>query len=280
VGQPLDAKSVALRVGLYIFFYWVTLLAVSHLLVGLAGYLVGGSVGTLVAAFTANLLTVRIYEQRDWRDIGLRGGRASAVNLAWGLAGGGAMALVVLGGPLLAGMARLEPAAGAPDLASAALLAAMLLAGSAGEEMCFRGYAFQLLIRRMGPFSTIFPVGAAFALLHGGNPYSTWHALLNTAGFGILFGVAFWRSRDIWLPIGLHYGWNLVLPLFGANVSGFTMKLTAYEMRWNAGPLWSGGDYGPEASLLTSGAFVLLAVFVWKAPIRRQVAPLLEGAPE
>ena len=47
--------------------------------------------------------------------------------------------------------------------------------------------------------------------------------------FGVLFGYAYLRTSALWLPIGLHFGWNVVLPLFGANLSGFTMGVTGYS---------------------------------------------------
>ena len=93
-----------------------------------------------------------------------------------------------------------------------------------------------------------------------------------TAGFGVLFGYAWMRSRDLWLPIGLHFGWNFTLPLFGVNISGLRIRVTGYELSWTAGELWSGGTYGPEASVLTLGVLVLLFVYLWKAPIRRQIS--------
>jgi uncharacterized protein len=92
-----------------------------------------------------------------------------------------------------------------------------------------------------------------------------------------LFGYAFLRSGDLWLPIGLHFGWNFTLPLFGVNVSGLTMKLTAVQMEWTVGPLWSGGEYGPEASVLTSVVLVGLSLYLWKAPVRFQEPRLLVG---
>jgi membrane protease YdiL (CAAX protease family) len=120
----------------------------------------------------------------------------------------------------------------------------------------------------------VLPVGILFALLHGSNPSVTNLALANTAGFGILFGYAYLRSRDLWLPIGLHFGWNFTVPLFGENLSGLRMNVTGYEMSWTAGRVWSGGEYGPEASILTSAVLVVLFVFLWKAPVRRQASPL------
>jgi hypothetical protein len=152
----------------------------------------------------------------------------------------------------------------------------LLLFGSAGEELLFRGFGFQVLLRALGGWTTIVPVGVIFAVLHGGNPNASWLGLANTAGFGILFGYAVLRSHDIWLPIGLHFGWNFTLPLFGVNVSGLTIRLTGFTMRWSAGAIWSGGKYGPEASILTSAVMFLLFAYLWKAPIRRQPSVLLD----
>jgi hypothetical protein len=47
-------------------------------------------------------------------------------------------------------------------------------------------------------------------------------------------------------------------------------------MEWTAGVLWSGGAYGPEASLLTSLVFAGLFLYIWKAPFARQFSPLLD----
>src|SRR5205823_9073385 len=152
----------------------------------------------------------------------------------------------------------------------------LLALGAAGEELFFRGYGFQMLLASAGPYATIVPVGVVFGLLHGGNPHASWFGIgmVNTAGFGVLFGYAYLRSRDLWLPLGLHFGWNFTLPLFGVNLSGLRMKVTGYDMSWTAGDLWSGGDYGPEASVLTTLVLVALFVFIWKAPVRRQPSPM------
>jgi membrane protease YdiL (CAAX protease family) len=120
------------------------------------------------------------------------------------------------------------------------------------------------------------PTAVLFGLLHSNNPDATTLSTLNTKGWGVVLGVAVLRSGDLWLAIGLHYGWNLVLPLFGVDVSGFkVVGTTGYAMRWSVGDLWSGGAYGPEGGLLTSIVLVPLAVYLWRAPIRGQKLPLL-----
>jgi membrane protease YdiL (CAAX protease family) len=210
-------------------------------------------------------------------DVGLRWERASWYNLLMGVGAGAGMAALVLVPPLLTGAARLERVPEWLSVPGILFVTLLLLAGSAGEELMFRGYGLQLLIQRIGPFTAILPISMIFALMHGGNPHATYLAIVNTAGFGALFGYALMRSGGLWLPIGLHFGWNVTLPLFGVNVSGFTMQMTPFQMVWNTGIYWSGGEYGPEGSVLTSIGLVVLGVFLWKAPIRQQQAPLLDS---
>jgi hypothetical protein len=273
-----DPLRTAIQVTVYVALYFATAYFLfGPLLLWIGGYLTGTIATGFLAAVFANWLALRIYEDRPIGDAGLWLNRASADNLLLGLAGGAGSACLVLAPPLLVGAARIvSTPAEQPSAAAIVYLVFLLAAGAAGEELFFRGYGFQLLLARCGPYATILPVGVVFALLHSGNPNATWFGIANTAGFGILFGYAFLRSRDLWLPIGLHFGWNFALPLFGVNISGLRMKVTGYEMSWTAGHLWSGGEYGPEASLLASVVLFVLAVYLWKAPIRRQPSPLTD----
>jgi uncharacterized protein len=183
----------------------------------------------------------------------------------------------VLAPPLLLGVATISGKPGVPaEPGTVAFVSLCLLVGAAGEEILFRGFAFQLLVGSAGAWATIVPVAVLFAAVHAANPGASSIGLVNTAGFGVVFGYAFLRSRDLWLPIGLHFGWNVSLPLFGVPVSGLTMNVTGYEMKWFAGDLWSGGSYGPEASILSTVVMLGLAGYLYKAPIRRQPSPLID----
>lgn len=272
-----DPLRVSLQLGLYIFFYILVLtgFAISGLATVL-GLFAGSALGVFIAGVATNILTLRIYEGRKLADIGFHWNPTSAHNLAWGLAGGIASALVVLVSPLAVRAASLQPGGDQAHWRIFAWVVVMLIFGAAGEEVLFRGYGFQVLLRSIGPFAAILPVGVLFGVLHAFNPHPSIVGVVNTAGFGILFGYAFLRSRDLWLPFGLHFGWNFTLPLFGANVSGIRIGVTGYEMHWNAGNLWSGGEYGPEASVLCTGVLLALFAFIWRAPIRPQRNLLLD----
>ena len=272
-----NLAALALRVGVYVVLYILGALLLTPLFAWVGGFFAGITLSAFLSAALANSLAMRIWENRHLAGVGFQWTGATLRNLGWGLVGGAGSASLALCPALLAGAARLAPAPqNDASLPGFAFITILLVFGAAGEEMLFRGYGFQVLLRAFGPWTTILPVAAVFAALHGRNPGVTPLALANTAGFGILFGYAFLRSHDLWLPIGLHFGWNFTLPLFGVNVSGFTMRLTNYSIQWRAGMLWSGGDYGPEASVLTSIALVALGVFLWKAPIGKQRAVLLD----
>ena len=273
-----DPLRLAIRVTVFVVvFYGLGWFLLDPLLRWLAGNLAGPTVAVLISAVFATWLSLRIYEDIPVFAVGLWWNRASAQNLKLGLLGGLGAAAVALVPPLLTGAAHIV-GVHSPEPGAIVFAALCVAAGSVGEEMFFRGYGFQLLFANLGPWATILPVGLVFGWMHSANPDASPLGLINTAGFGVLFGYAYFRSRDLWLPIGLHFGWNFTLPLFGANLSGITIfkEITGHEMVWRAGVLWSGGGYGPEASILTSAALVPLFVYIWKAPIRRQTSPLTD----
>ena len=273
--------GLALRVGVYVFLVIIGLTAFSWALSATGSFLVQAALGGFLTAAAANALTMRFFERANLVGIGLAWNRASIRNLLMGLGGGAGSACLVLGGPVIVGLARFQAVTGAePHARTFVFVMFVLLFGANGEEMLFRGYAFQALIAVLGPFATILPMGILFGLMHASNLGVTTIGIVNTSLWGILLGYAFVRSGDLWLPIGLHLGWNWVLPVFGVNLSGFTMDVTGYALDWKIGPLWSGGAYGPEGGLLTSGVVVLLFVYLWKAPVQPQTPFLLRGSEE
>ena len=275
VQTPNTRLGVIIRVVFFMAMVIVGLQLLPLVLHGIFGQVVAGTIGLFGAGLFANLVTMRIFDRRSLAEIGLGTGHGASRNFALGvLLGGGSAALMLLA-PLLAGTGHLVTRQNSNfSWASLVFYLAILLFGAAGEEMMFRGYAFQLLIEKLGPFATVLPVGVLFGFAHLGNPNATKLSAFNTILWGILLGYSFLRSRDLWLPIGLHYSWNAVLPLFGVNLSGLTIDVTRYSYQWDLGALWSGGAYGPEGGLLTTIFVILLFFVLAKAPVLPQVAAI------
>ena len=150
------------------------------------------ALSTFAAAGVANAIVLRIYERGQLADIGLGWTAASRRNLALGVLGGGGAGMLVLLGPVVLRAADLEPATDShfywPSLL---LVSIVLLFGAVGEEMLFRGYGFQVLVKAIGPFATILPSAVLFGLAHSQNLHFSWLALLNTFLWGVVLGYAF-----------------------------------------------------------------------------------------
>ncbi len=125
------------------------------------------------------------------------------------------------------------------------------------EEVAFRGYPFQRLVEGAGPVWALIILNGLFGVVHLGNPHASFWGFLNTVAIGIVLGVAYLRTRALWLPWGIHFGWNAMLGVaFGLPVSG-TLQFQTVVAGTAEGPVWlTGGGYGIEASV--TGAIVIL----------------------
>jgi uncharacterized protein len=140
---------------------------------------------------------------------------------------------------------------------------ALLAFGAMSEEVAFRGYPFQRLIEAIGIAPALIFVSLLFGGLHASNPHATVWGVLNTALFGVLASIAYLRTRALWLPWGVHFGWNLTLGLvLGLPVSGLSL-FSVLGRTTVSGPTWlTGGDYGIEGSATGTAAMVLGIVVV------------------
>jgi membrane protease YdiL (CAAX protease family) len=276
-----DPVQPLLQTGVYVLFAGTAVFFLGWVFFNIFNLLLGSILSVLAAALVGNFLCLRIFEDKGFEALGMPLNRGGAYNTAAGLGLGFAAAILVLLALLLTHQAREVPAvvsAASPAVnwREELFVPFILLIGAVGEEILFRGFGFQVLLREFGVWAAILPTGLLFGLAHGPNPHATWLAFVNTAGFGVLFCYAFVKSHDIWFPIGMHYGWNFMLLMFGADISGIKIRITGYEIVWNTTPLWSGGEYGPEAGVLTSIVLVLLALAVWKMRLVRQQAYLVD----
>lgn len=137
---------------------------------------------------------------------------------------------------------------------------------AAAEEALFRGYPFQALVQGAGPVAATLLSSIAFSLVHYINPGVGWFALFNIFLAGVLFCVAYLRTRSLWLPTAVHLGWNWAMAsVFALPVSGLA-ELRPELYRANVpGAEWAtGGEFGPEGGVAATLAFLLaLALVIW-----------------
>ena len=137
--------------------------------------------------------------------------------------------------------------------------------------MLFRGYILQTFIRSDLALFGVLLTSTLFATVHNANPSATTLSWINTFIAGIWFAVAYLKTRDLWLPTGLHLAWNWTQgSIFGVEVSGLKEIVKAPLMRESdAGPAWlTGGDYGIEGGVVTTVALVVSTVAIWLVPYK------------
>ncbi len=165
---------------------------------------------------------------------------------------------------------------------------ALFLCIAVFQETAVRGCIFQTLECHYGSGIALIASSLFFGLLHLGSPVeglSTAQWLIGPLFLsfetGLLFSAAYLLTRRLWLPIGLHWGWNF----FETSIYG-TANSGAWENDPNTlfaghvhGPfLATGGAFGPEASLI--GLFVgsYAGILLLRLAIRKgqwRTAPLL-----
>lgn len=131
------------------------------------------------------------------------------------------------------------------------------------EELLSRGYHLQTLASGLNLFWGVLISSAVFGLLHLGNPNATW---LSAAGIflaGLFLAFGYLTTRQLWLPIGLHIGWNFFEGVgFGFPVSGLDIYRLA-RITVSGPNLWTGGAFGPEAGLVVLPGLLVGAALVY-----------------
>ncbi|MFE5138885.1 CPBP family intramembrane glutamic endopeptidase [Streptomyces fagopyri] len=120
------------------------------------------------------------------------------------------------------------------------------------EELLFRGIIFRLVEQLVGTRGVLAISGLLFGGLHLVNSGATvWGGLAIAVEAGLMLGAAYAATRTLWLPIGLHFGWNFAESgIFGTTVSGNDGTPAGLLHGVLSGPAAvTGGTFGPEASI-------------------------------
>lgn len=125
------------------------------------------------------------------------------------------------------------------------------------EELLSRGYHLQTIASGLNLFWGVIISSAIFGALHLANPGASWISTTGIFLAGLFFAYGYIRTRQLWLPMGMHLGWNFFEGVgFGFPVSGLDIyALTRIDVH---GPeIWTGGPFGPEAGLIVIPALIL-----------------------
>lgn len=216
-----------------------------------------------VVALVVGWLCAKFLEKLPFSSLGASFAKGWLAHLASGLAVGAVTFLVAIIVVVASGSMSFSFNAASTGQAIAATLASTFViftVGAASEEALFRGYLLQTFDRSDLKWFGVAMTSLLFAFAHNANPGANPLALVNTLIAGVWFAVAYFKTRDLWFPFGIHLAWNwLQGPVFGITVSGITGFAPDPLLRANdVGPAWlTGANYGIEGGVACTLALIL-----------------------
>lgn len=138
------------------------------------------------------------------------------------------------------------------------------------EEVIVRGIIFRFLEQFAGSWFALAFSSALFGIGHWFNPNAT---LLTSIAIaiegGVLLGGAYMLTRNLWLAIGLHAGWNFTQGfIWDVPVSGFATD-GLVEAQPAGSVLISGGAFGMEGSVIGFAVASVVGVWLVALAVRR-----------
>jgi membrane protease YdiL (CAAX protease family) len=127
------------------------------------------------------------------------------------------------------------------------------------EEWLVHGYLFERVRGGAGAPRAVLVTAMAFAIFHVSGPGGGFVAAINGLLFGIGLGLLRLLTGGIETGVGFRVGWTVVLGLvLGGRVEGYPLPALLRAGTESLDPRLGGGEYGPEASVVATVAFLVL----------------------
>jgi membrane protease YdiL (CAAX protease family) len=223
-------------------------------------YLYSGLLVSSLVTYLLVLLFRRIADRKTVDSLGL-GWRGYAAHAVTGFFLG--PVLIGIGTLLLIAVKSLEWIDISTDATGIFLTLGMMVIIAFAEELAFRGYILNNLMESMNKWIALLISAVVFSLFHSNNPAIGIIPLANLFLGGLLLGINYIYTRNLWFGILFHFTWNFYQGgLLGYDVSG--LPLESFLQHERTGNDWlSGGAFGFEGSVactfLTIVATILLA---------------------
>ncbi|BAV08414.1 hypothetical protein SAMN05421788_112222 [Filimonas lacunae] len=130
------------------------------------------------------------------------------------------------------------------------------------EEIVGRGYILRNLMQSLPPMYALVISALIFSLLHLPNPTIGILPLVNLFALGLLLGINFIYTQNLWFGIFLHFSWNLVQgPLLGYSVSGISVN-SVLQQSLDGSDIITGGSFGFEGSVVALATVIGVTFWV------------------
>jgi len=137
--------------------------------------------------------------------------------------------------------------------------------GMLALQIAFRGYPFQCAIRAIGELPAALMLSVLYGIFNAWLPGASRVSMAVNIALGLLLAMAYLRTRALWLPWGLQFGWVASRALlFGLPVNGISSHSPVVQGDPLAAIGISGGDFGLDGSWVAFAAILLATPFVYR----------------
>ena len=217
----------------------------------------------------AIVLFWKLFQKKTVRDLGFTG---KPVSYLTGALIGAALVVLSTVAVVLAGAISFNGVFANIDTPMVALMLICFVLQGAMEEILCRGIVHQLLIKKTSVPVTIGVSAALFTIPHlsgmsEGSPEIVAVAIANLILISVIFSLLTLRFKSIWAACGLHSIWNYILySILGLNLSGIDGRVASvFDMQSVGSNILNGGEYGIEASIITTAVLAVSAVLLFVA---------------
>jgi membrane protease YdiL (CAAX protease family) len=146
------------------------------------------------------------------------------------------------------------------SLAAIFVAAGYHLATGACEELAWRGFAFDSLIRAIGFWPSQLVVAIVAACFHVVCGWTWSVALISTTAGSVLFGLVFYRWRSLPAAVGVHLAWNWTRDLlFGPATAASVLTARGTET-------WTGTQWSIAQGILVAVTLVACLLLAMRLP--------------
>ena len=144
------------------------------------------------------------------------------------------------------------------------------------EEVIFRGYLLQSLGRVFSDPLAVLLASLIYVVPYFGvfsvSPAQPILFYLGLFALGLVLATAYYISQSLWLPIGIHFSWNLTEHLLG--FTGRTGETAVLLVTRVDGPAWLVGSLGTQGSVFGYLGIGLMFILLFALRHKLKAPPL------
>lgn len=214
---------------------------------------IGVEIALTFAVLIPLIVMAKFVDKRPLTTIGF--GPPRLFDLLTGTIIGAAIFAVPIGVLVAIGAAKIEPDLASFAAGALALALITCLFNVVTQEVIVRSYIFQELWSKYGAWVATGVTTGLFVAMHAGALMQGTQGLIAGANIfvaSLMLSLAYVRTGQLWLAIGIHLGWNgLQGPVLGINVTGTDLAFGGWSVfSFNGDPLLTGGAMGVEGGLV------------------------------